>query len=177
MCEQGYSYEYYDSELNHYHVSVEVFEELPSFSVEYDTDKKPIKTLSTHSSLDTMESYAVTIHDLEEKGHYEIEWSLGNNKKYMRADLEEKIVVRNSSQKNTVRNSKGKEEIDLVFRQNNTNKYFTIHCDLIEQGIVQFYPIRINTNKSYNKESSLHESLCTQFKEEPVEIDSLIKIK
>lgn len=141
MCEQEYSYEYYDYELNHYHVSIEVFEELPSFAVEYNNDKKPMKSLSTHSSLDTMESYAVTIHDLEEKGHYEIEWSLGNDKKYMRADLEEKVVVRNPNQKAGVRNGKGKEEIDLVFRQNNTNKYFTIHGDLVEQGIVQFYPV------------------------------------
>jgi hypothetical protein len=163
MSNERYDYDYYDSEMNHISYSIEVYEEAPTYEYEYQENEgeKVAKELkSTHSSLDTMESYSITINDLEEKSDYEIQWLVGSERKCVFAKFDGKILncdprymhddgnyYTGTYLEESVKRGQSYAleetgtEIDLLFCQTNNGNLFTIHSDLVEEGIVEFYPI------------------------------------
>lgn len=95
---------------------------------------------SSHAAnYDHSMSPSVSIHDLEEHTPYEIHWHVGADyiPTYVVALFTNKILNYDSRYNTT--DSQECTDLDLVFQHLKTGNMFTIHSDLIDEGMVEFY--------------------------------------
>jgi hypothetical protein len=112
------------------------------YEMNYKREQKEIaeNSLSTKSYHSTPSlTPAVSIEDLEECSKYELQWHVGRDcvPKCVVAKFDRKIM--NCDPRYVVNEIEECIEFDLVFEQENTGNMFTIHSDLVETGIVDFY--------------------------------------
>jgi len=82
-------------------------------------------------------SPSVSIADLEESSQYEIQW-------HIRGECVPKCIVaefRTMICSCDPRDSATESDVDLIFQQLDCDNSFVIHSDLVEDGVVEFYPV------------------------------------
>ena len=139
--------EWYNEELLHdettheynYH-TIDTVEKRQGRGGEYEicgrVDSSKSLALSHASSYDYGLSPSVSIQDLEENNPYEIHWHVGGTDcvpTYVVANFERKIHNYDP------RDTESCTDFDLVFQHLKNGNYFTIHSDLVDEGIVDFY--------------------------------------
>jgi len=82
-------------------------------------------------------SPSVSIGDLEEKSQYEIQWHIRGEciPKCIIAEFHSMICCFDP------RDVAVTSDVDLVFQQLDSENSFVIHSDLVEDGVVEFYPV------------------------------------
>ena len=126
----GYEYEYCEED--------EMCIDKRDYEIMEDMDMEQESPVETQSP---MVSPSVSVQDLEEKYQYEIQWHLRGESypKCVVAEFERKIF--SYDPRYMTDHVEECHEFDLVFKQVVSGNSFVIHSDLIQDGMVEFYPL------------------------------------